>query len=159
MVVKILALFVLLILLLRSEYLYRKRTIHVEKTRKFTHITVGTFVAFWPFFLSFRAIQWISLFLLVAVLISKKLQLFRSIHAVERKSWGEALFAIGIGASALLTNNKWVFMAAILHLSIADGLAAIIGKKFGGKYSYKIAGHTKTLAGSTAFWLASVIIV
>jgi phytol kinase len=142
-----------------AEYLSRYRGVHSELTRKLVHILVGVFVAFWPFFLSWRQIQMISLAFLVVVLISVKLHIFRSIHAVQRNALGEVLFALIIGILAFIATDKWIFAAAMLHLSVADGLAAIVGLGWGDHNKYKIMGHTKSVAGTLAFFMTSVLIM
>jgi dolichol kinase len=150
--------FVFAILVL-AEYLSRTTRIHAELTRKFVHVAVGTFVAFWPFFLTWRTIQFLSLAFFVVVSLSIKLNLFRSIHAVERNVLGELLFAIVIGMLALIATNKWVFMAAMLNLSLADGLAAIVGLGWGDTNSYKVFGRTKSISGTVAFAVTSLIVL
>ncbi len=146
-------------LLIFSEWLWRHKKLRGEEARKFVHLTVGTFVAFWPYFMSFRAIQIISLGFLAVVLISQRYNVFKSIHGVGRTTWGEALFAIGVGLAATLTTSKGIFTAAILHLSIADGLAAIVGGHFGKDNTYHIGKQSKSMAGTLAFWVASLAIV
>ncbi len=146
-------------ILVFAEWLSRAKEIHAELTRKLVHVAVGSFVAFWPFFLSWRSIQLLSLAFFVVVALSVKLNIFRSIHAVKRNMTGELLFAIVIGMLALISTTKWVFMAAMLHLSIADGLAAVIGLGWGDSNSYKVFGKTKSIAGSTAFWISSFCIL
>jgi phytol kinase len=142
-----------------AEWLSRAKQIHAELTRKLVHVAVGTFVAFWPFFLSWRQIQLLSLLFFIIVCISIKLNVFRSIHAVKRNMLGELLFAIVIGLLALISTNEWVFTAAMLHLSIADGLAAVVGLGWGDSNSYKVWGRTKSIAGSVAFLVASFCIL
>jgi phytol kinase len=159
MIPAILAVLVVLTLLLISEYLWRVKRIHSEFTRKFIHITVGTFVAFWPFFLTWYSIEWLSLAFLVVVSTSKVLMIFHSIHSIERKTRGEALFAIAVGLMAIVTHEPWIFMVAILHLSLADGLAAIIGTKYGKRGRYSVFGHTKSILGTVTFWLVSLTIL
>jgi len=46
----------------------------------------------------------------------------------------------------------------MLHLAFADSIAALIGKKFGKKHTYKVFGNTKSIAGTIAFWVVSFII-
>ncbi len=152
------AAFVVLLILVFAEYLARKG-VHSELTRKLVHMMVGTFVAFWPFFLSWRQIQVMSLAFLVVVLVSLKLHVFDSIHGVKRHTMGEVLFALVIGVLAFIVSNKYVFTAAMLHLSLADGLAAIVGLAYGENSTYKIMGRTKSLAGSLAFFFTSIIIM
>lgn len=153
------ALAVVFLILVFAEYLSRYKGVHSELTRKLVHILVGMFVAFWPFFLSWREIQLLSLGFLVVVLVSIKLNLFGSIHAVKRNAIGEVLFAVVIGLLAFISTSEWIFAAAMLHLSLADGLAAIVGLAYGEHNSYRIMGRTKSLAGSLAFFFASVAIM
>lgn len=146
-------------ILVFSEWLARAKEIHAELTRKLVHVAVGSFVAFWPFFLSWREIQMLSVAFFIVVALSVKFNVFRSIHAVKRNMTGELLFAIVIGLLALISTDKWVFTAAMLHLSIADGLAAVIGVGWGDNNSYKVFGKTKSIAGSAAFLVSSFCIL
>lgn len=151
--------FVTFCILVFAEYLSRSRQIHAELTRKLVHVAVGTFVAFWPFFLSWRQIQLLSLAFFVVISLSIKFNIFRSIHAVKRSMTGELLFAIVIGLLATISSSPWVFMAAMLHLSVADGLAAVIGLGWGHKNGYKVFGRMKSIAGSSAFLVTSFCIL
>jgi len=146
-------------ILIFAEYLSRAKQIHAELTRKLVHVAVGTFVAFWPFFLSWREIQVLSLAFFAVICVSIKFNIFSSIHAVKRSITGELLFAIVIGLLALVSTNKWIFLAAMLHLSIADGMAAIVGLGWGDSNSYKVFGRAKSIAGSAAFLVASYLIL
>lgn len=146
---------VVFLILVFAEYLSR-RGVHSELTRKLVHMMVGTFVAFWPFFLSWRQIQFMSLAFLIVVLASLKLRVFDSVHGVNRHTMGEVLFAAVIGILAFIVSNKFVFAAAMLHLSLADGFAAIIGLAWGENSTYKIMGRTKSLVGSLAFFFTSL---
>jgi phytol kinase len=144
------------ILLVLSSFLWNKNYVRLEVARKSVHIVVGTFIAFWPFYMSFEIIQWLSLAMLVVVLASKYWSLFPSIHSVARNTWGEVLFPVGVGISALLTSSPWIFMAAVLHMSLADGLAAVVGTTFGKKNGYKILGQHKSLIGTFTFGIVSM---
>ena len=62
----ILAIFIFLVV---SEYMWRREPKHEEFARKFIHISVGTFVAFWPYFLSRYQIILLSLAFLIVVAI------------------------------------------------------------------------------------------
>lgn len=146
-------------ILLGAEYLSRSKDIHAELTRKLVHVAVGSFVAFWPFFLSWRQIQLLSLAFFVVICLSIKFNIFRSIHAVKRSIIGELLFAVVIGLLATIASNEWVFMAAMLHLSLADGLAAVVGIGWGDNNSYRVFGRMKSLAGSVAFLITSFCIL
>ena len=148
-----------LLILVANELWYRKKAPHDEFSRKFVHITIGSFVAFWPFFLSWRQIQFLSVAFLIAISISKALGIFQAIHSVQRPTWGEIFFAAAVGIIALMTTNKWIYAAALLQMSLADGLAAVIGTKYGGRYKYLVFGHPKSLAGTATFFVVSFTVL
>lgn len=154
----VLAVLPVFILLIFTESLWRSNKLRGESARKFIHILVGSYVAFWPFYISFETIQLISALFLIVVGISLKFKIFKSIHGVARKTWGEVLFAVCIGLLAVLTDNPWVFMACILHMSVADGFAALAGKRWGKGNRYHIGRHEKSVIGTTIFWLCSLSI-
>ncbi len=146
---------VVMAILVLTEVLWNKGVLKGELGRKFVHITVGTFVAFWPFYMSFRAIQIIALIFLPVLIVSRRFNMLRSIHTIDRRSLGEILFAVGIGVTSLIAKSHWVFAIAILHLSLADGFAAVVGKQWGKATRYKVFGHEKSLVGTGTFWLIS----
>ena len=147
------------IVLVTSEIWWRRHSSPDEFSRKFVHITIGSFVAFWPFFLSWNQIRLLSLAFLIVVCLSKYLHIFRAIHSVQRPTYGELYFALAVGGVSLITQNKWIYMAALLQMSLADGLAAVIGVRFGLARSYKVLGHTKTIVGSATFLVISLLIL
>lgn len=104
--------------------------------------------------MTWREIQLLSLALFIGVLISYQFGVFGSIHNVKRRTSGELWYPVGIGLSALLTVQPWIFCVAILHLSLADGLAAIVGKKYGIMH-YRVGEHTRSIIGSFAFLIIS----
>lgn len=152
----VLTLLGVLVVLLSAEFLARRTNMHAELTRKFVHMIVGTFVAFWPFFLSWRQIELISLMMFVIIAISVKFTIFRSIHTVPRNAIGEICFAMVIGILALISGSEWIFMASMLCLSIGDAMAAIIGLMWGDKNQYKVFGKTKSIAGTSAFFIVTL---
>lgn len=154
----VLTIIAVFVTLLAAEYLARRTKMHPELTRKFVHMVVGSFVAFWPFFLSWREIEALSGAFLLVILVSIKLTFFKSIHTTPKRAIGEISFAIVIGILALISGSKWIFMAAMLNLAIGDAMAAIIGLLWGGNNQYKVFGKTKSFAGTTAFLVVSLLI-
>ena len=146
-------------LLVICEYLWRSGRVKGETGRKLVHISVGSFVAFWPYFMTWRQIQFMALAFLVVVVLSQQRNIFKSIHQVRRRTWGEIFFPIGIGLAAFIEPSPLIFAAAILHLSLADGLAAVVGCRYGMGHQYKVHNYEKTIAGSLTFWLISTVIV
>ena len=86
------------ILLVASEWYYRRRGLASEFSRKFVHVTVGSFTAFWPFFMTWNEIRLLSVAFLVVVAASKYLNVFTAVHSVQRPTWGELFFAAVAGA-------------------------------------------------------------
>lgn len=155
----VLAVLGLLAILAFAELLARKTDMHAELTRKFVHMFAGSFIAFWPFFLSWRQIELLSALALVTILISIKFTIFKSIHMVPRQAVGEVCFAMVIGLLALVSSSEWVFAAAMLCLSIGDGLAAIVGLMWGDSNQYKIFGKVKSVAGTGAFLAVTLLVM
>lgn len=147
------------LLLFANEVWVRARPISAERSRKFVHITVGSFVAVWPFFLSRSEIVALGVAFLVGVLASKYMNIFPAIHNVHRPTWGEVCFALAVSLVALTTANKWIYLAALLQMSLADGLAAVVGTAYGQGSRYKIFGHTKSVVGTLTFWVISLLIL
>jgi len=146
-------------ILVINELWWRKRNVHGELSRKFVHVTVGTYVAFWPFYLSWHQIELLSIAFFLVVALSKYLKLFQAIHSVQRPTWGEICFAISVGLIALITHNKWIYAAAIIQMALADGLAAIIGMRYGSNQNYRILNHTKSIIGTFTFFIVSIIVL
>lgn len=144
--------------LLLAEFLRYWFKATPEFWRKFVHILTGTFIAFWPWIISFGAIQVLSVLLLLVVFVSKRLHIFKSIHGVKRPTYGEILFPTGIFIAATFADSAWIYAAAILHLSLADGFAALVGVRYIKRHGYKVFGQTKTLIGTAVFYLFSLAI-
>lgn len=159
MVSAFLAIIPVFIVLVFSEYLWKTKRIRGEAARKLVHIVVGSYVAFWPWFLSNRQIIYISAVFFLTVLATQYLKLFHAISGKGHRRVGELLFAVGIGVTAFLTNDRWIFMIAILHLSVADGLAGLIGSKWGRSTKYKVCDQQKSVLGSLVFYASSLLIL
>ena len=155
----ILSILAVCLILVAGEFGWRRHWLNNEVGRKFVHITVGSFVAFWPFFLSWNQIRLISVAFLVAVLVSNHFKIFHAIHSVQRPTFGEVFFAITVGLLTFVTHSKGVYAAALLQMSAADGFAAIVGTRYGRDNKYHLLGHTKSIAGTAAFTATAIIIL
>jgi phytol kinase len=147
------------LVLVVAEVLWKKKMLRGEKARKFVHITVGSFVAFWPYFLSWQQIEILSFLGFMGVLLVAQTNLFHVGRDIKRRSYGELFFPLAVGMGALLQPAPIVFAAAMLHLSLADGFAALVGREYGLLHQYRVGHYTKTLAGSLTFCLSSVTII
>lgn len=142
-----------------GEIMEHHLDLHPEITRKFIHITVATFAAAWPLFMTPGEIMFMSVLLFLGVVATKRIAFFDAIYKIKRITWGEIFFPVSIGLAALISLNPWVYSAAMLHLGLADGLAAISGTLFGAKHRYKVLGATKSRAGTITFWVCSFLII
>lgn len=149
---------VVIALTLLSELLNKKDILNAEDRRKFFHITLGVFSAFLPWIISWQAIQVISVTMLVVVEANRLHPIFRFGYHVRRLTYGEYFYTLAIFLCATLTHNKIFFALAILNMALADGMAAVIGKNYGGRHKYKIFGQTKTVLGTMTFWFVSLLI-
>jgi len=156
LILSTLAVFVVLV---ASEYGWRRHWLNNEFGRKFVHITVGSFVAFWPFFLTWNEIRLLSLAFLVVVIVSDRLKIFKAIHSVQRPTFGEICFAAVVGLLTFVTHSKGIYAAALLQMSLADGFAAIVGTRYGRDNKYHLLGHAKSVAGTVAFIVTSLAIL
>lgn len=145
--------------LLVAEYGWHKGWWHGEGARKLAHIGIGVQVAVWPLYLDWFEIRIISIALAIGFVVSMKRRWFASIGSVSRLSYGEVLFALMIGGLTLITQSPAVYAAAILHLSLADGAAALVGQRWGRTSTYRVFGHTKSVAGTAAFFVISVVVL
>jgi phytol kinase len=149
------------LIVLLSELVWRnkKQGKNRELGRKIVHMSVGALLAFSPYFLHWYEIEIISFSFFIVIVISKSLNIFTSIHAVDRKTFGEIFFALSFGLVALVTHEKSIYLAAILLMSIADGAAAIMGIYFGKNNFYRVFGTRKSVVGTTSFFVCSLIIL
>jgi phytol kinase len=155
----IIAAVIVFVLLVGSELWWRTKKPQSEFSRKFIHITVGSFVAFWPFFLSWNQIRLLAVGFVIAVCVSRWLNIFQAIHSVQRPTWGEVWFALVVGLVTLVTHSKAIYAVSLLQMSLADGFAAIIGVRYGKRYRYHAFGHPKSVPGTATFAVLSATIL
>lgn len=150
----------MLAILLIAEVLWRKKILQGENQRKFVHISIGTFAAFWPWFLSWEIIQILGLIMVVLAIINRRRTYLHYLGNIRiYHNYGDIFLPLAIIVASMATTNKIFFAIAILHVSLADGLAAVVGKNFGKHWRYKVFRHSKTVVGSMTFWLVSVCIL
>lgn len=145
--------------LLIAEFGYKRTWWHGEGARKFVHMLVALQAAFWPLFLDWNEVRIISIGLTIGFMVSMKLRIFQSLGSVARLTYGEVFFALTIGVLTLATSSKGIYAAAMLHLGFADGLAALVGLRYGRMTTYYIFGHRKSLVGTATFLVTSLAIL
>jgi phytol kinase len=144
-----------------AEGLRRTAHIDAEITRKIVHIGAGQVIllAWWLQTPTWMGVTAAVVFSLVA-LLSYRLPILPGINGVGRHSLGTFFYAVSIG---LLTAAFWPLgqpqyaALGILVMTWGDGLAALVGQRFG-RHPYKILGNTKSLEGSATMALASFVV-
>ena len=130
-----------------------------ETSRKFVHIFVGN----WVFFISYFTNIWAILFIPATFIIINSLSLRHNlIPAMERNddSLGTVYYAISMfvlsGAGFILGWMTLPFIG-LLTMAYGDGLAAIVGGRWGRRHLFSFAPK-KTLAGSMTVAIAAFIV-
>jgi phytol kinase len=132
-----------------------------EVIRKIVHIGTGNVILF-AWWLNIPAIVGISASIIAScvTLLSYRFPILPGINSVGRKSLGTFFYAASIGilvACFWYVQKPYFAALGILIMAWGDGLAALIGQRFG-KHKYTIFGAHKSWEGSGAMALASFII-
>jgi phytol kinase len=132
-----------------------------EIVRKVVHIGTGNVIllAWW---LDIPASVGITASILAGAvtLFSYRFPILPGINSVGRKSFGTFFYAVSIG---LLITWFWPLQQpqyaalGILVMAWGDGLAAVIGQRFG-QHHYQVWGRQKSWEGSVAMCLVSYIV-
>lgn len=155
----ILSLAALSVATLASEFLWKAKKISSETSRKFMHIFGGVMAAFWPLYLSWREVQVMVIISVLAIVIMRWGGMAKSFFDVKRKTFGDILGPLTIGLLAFFSPPPVLFVLVVLHIALADSMAAIIGVRFGKPNSYTVFGYKKSLAGTTACLVVSFVIM
>ena len=148
----------ILLLIAAAEALRHWRGYGPEFTRKLIHIGVGmmnwwivyVFATPWPF------IALCLVFVLINFL-DLRFGFFAAMTSSDRSNLGTVYFPL---ASAVVAYYLWssppLFVAAMMSLTWGDGLAAVIGRRYG-KRLYHAGAVTKSVEGSAAFFVAGFL--
>lgn len=129
-----------------------------ERARKLIHILVGIWAAWLPMWLGWRSIIVLGCMLFIGVFVVERLKFIRSIRSVSRSTVGEYLFPVTMILLALFFKNNIIFAAAMLMLGLSDGMAAVIGTRYGKKTTFKVMGNKKSKHGTVTFFVLSTAI-
>jgi phytol kinase len=149
-------------IVLTAELLHRFTETKPEHVRKVVHIGTGN-VMLLAWLLELPAWVGVTSAVLAGImtLISYRLPILPGVNSVGRKSLGTFFYAISIG---ILTAIFWPLqlpyygVIGILIMAWGDGLAAIVGQKFG-QHPYTIFGNTKSWEGTSTMFVVSYAIV
>lgn len=134
-----------------------------EDTRKLVHVGVGHWILLAPFIddlrwalvapVAFIGLNWLS-------------HRQGTFGAMERSEGADTLGTVFYSVSLTLVvlalfredQPRWVAVAAIMVMAWGDGLAAVVGTRWG-RHPYRGPGGTKSVEGSAAMLVASTVVV
>ncbi len=139
-----------------GEGLRRWRGFGPDFTRKVVHIGVGMVMWIIPaLFDNSYPIVIACIGFMGINFLDWKYGFFAAMTSSDRSNLGTVWFPLACAAAALIFwGQPPLMVAAIMPLTWGDGLAPVIGRKYG-KRKYTIFGSTRTLEGSLAFWGAA----
>ena len=153
------------LLLIFNELTYRSFGVKGEITRKFAHFTATLATIPFPYiFTSHWYVLVLAIIFFIVLFISRNGTQLKSIHDIDRKSFGSYLLPLSIYLAFLfagLLDNKLLFILPILVLAVCDPMAGILGlnlKK--NNQNIRIFGFDtkKTILGSGSFFVSCFII-
>jgi phytol kinase len=147
---------------LTAELLHRYTDTKPEYVRKVVHIGTGN-VMLIAWLLQLPAWVGMTSAVLAGIitLISYRLPILPGVNSVGRKSLGTFFYSVSIGILTAIfwnLNLPYYGVIGILIMAWGDGLAAIIGQKFG-KHPYTILGNTKSWEGTATMFIVSYAVV
>ena len=130
-----------------------------ELSRKFIHIMLGNWVFASAFFTDVKAAIFVPALFVIINALSRKYNLISSMERQD-DSWGTVYYSISLCVTIVVrfaTGWDMFPIIGVLIMAYGDGLAALVGAKFGKKKPYYFAPD-KTLAGSvTVFVVATAV--
>ncbi len=151
--------------LLISRALEARGWIATETARKLVHLGVGAVSLLVPWVFTSAELVWVIALLCGAALAIVRLtpgaaaQFGGALYSVGRFSLGEIYYPLGVAlAFTLARGDRAAFCGAIGVLGFADSAGAIVGARYG-EWRYTINGPTKSLEGSSAVLVISMLCV
>jgi phytol kinase len=154
----LIALIYIFSLIALAEFLRRWRGYSSSFTRKVIHIGVGMlawalpflFTQPWPFMIA-------CLGFVILNLLDWHFGFFAAMASSSRSNLGTVYFPLVAGIVAFLFwDTPPLMVAALMPLSWGDGLAPIIGNRYG-RHTYRIKNTTRTFEGSIGFFVAALL--
>ena len=145
------------VLLIISEKVLNK---HPKFSRKFLHIMVGNILFILPLFTRQFVITFLAAapFIILTFLMSPYSPI--KVHdKISASGHGFGLVYCAISWTVLaffFYNQPWIIAVGIAAMSYGDGMALLIGGKYG-KHQYNISGDNKSIEGSLGMFFVLVI--
>ena len=145
--------YVIILLLISGKFLGK----YVNFSRKFLHIMVGNILFILPLFDTW----WVMTFLAAApfIVLTFLMSPYSPVKSIRNRmsesghGLGLVYYAISWTVLALIFFNlPWIIAVGIAAMSYGDGMASLIGMKYG-KKKYNITGDVKSVEGSVTMFL------
>jgi phytol kinase len=135
-----------------------------EVQRKLVHIGSGCYALTLPWLFPERWPVYMLVGLTLAVMAVLRMPRFAkggigaTLHAVERRSYGDLLLALAVGVVFLLADGSLIlYVLPIAILTLSDAAAALTGSRYGTRF-FQIEDGDKSVEGSVAFFMVTLIL-
>lgn len=144
-----------------AEFALSKLNWNPEAARKFVHVLVGLLVAACPFIFksNLPPMALAGIFIVVNAL-SLRSDKLKGMHTTERITYGTVYFPISfLVLAAFFWEKPITLILSMLVMAIADTIAGIVGQRAERPRKFTIWKDEKSLEGSTAMFLATMLII
>lgn len=130
-----------------------------ESSRRVVHALAGLLVVAspWLFEAPWGIAGLAAVFVLVNLYAVRR-GLLPGMHGIRRRSLGTVTFPLAllfVLATCWAPDRAYILQVAFLVLALSDPLASLVGTRLRRPGRFRIAGHEKSVAGSTAFFLSA----
>lgn len=140
-----------------AEAATRRWAIEPELSRRLVHLSSGLLAAGLPLVMPFSAIVVLALLFIPFMVVSRRMGLFPAVHGVERLTWGEAYFPLGVLLAAALFPSSAPYAYGVLVMGVSDPFAGIAGQRYG-RGAYRVLRAHKTYLGSSVFFMTTLVL-
>ncbi len=159
--------------LLLGELLTRRFGVAPVIVRKVVHLCMGVVLFFMPSYFQSNFYPALAALLFAGLgMASLKAGILESLHGEPAEStndeeagpvvsYGPVLFPLAFLLLVLLLwgRHVWILQTAVLVMGVGDALAALVGKASGGSHIEHLTRSPKTVAGSLAMFVSSLVII
>lgn len=135
------------------EYLFHRRGLDGEVTRKISHVGAGFIVFCMPWAVQSHWTVLVLAFGFVVILGGSKLiGLLPSVHRVSRKTSGAQYYPVAVYLTFVLAHgDPLLFGVPMLVMALSDTGAAVVGRRYG-IVRYRVIEDYRSLGGSVTFF-------
>ena len=132
-----------------------------ELQRKLVHIGTGLYALVLPWLFPDRWPIYGLVGLTIGVMLVLRLpgsRLGRTLHGVERQSYGDLLLAASVGLCLFLAGDQlFLYVLPIAVLTLADAAAALAGSTYGRRF-FTVEDGRKSVEGSAVFFTVTLLV-